>query len=146
VIAFTLMKRVSQRMFSALLLALCVTTAVSAQDEKAHHQSMEVAGGSMKVLQEAVKTGDGATVAKEAKKIAEAFPGVVDFWTAKKSEVGMKSSKDSVAALKALADAGAAGADAQTLQARMKEVGATCRTCHTQHREKNAEGKYIFKY
>jgi hypothetical protein len=81
VIAFTLMKRVSQRMFSALLLALCVTTAVSAQDEKAHHQSMEVAGGSMKVLQEAVKTGDGATVAKEAKKIAEAFPGVVDFWT-----------------------------------------------------------------
>lgn len=117
------------------------------QDEKAHHHAMEVADTSMKAIQAGVKTGDGAAVAKEALKIQAAFPEVEKFWTAKKSEVGIKASQDSIAALKSLADAAAApGATSQDMMAKVKAVGAACRSCHTQHREKNAEGKYVFKY
>lgn len=118
-----------------------------AQDEKAHHEAMEVADSSMKAIQAGVKAGDGAAVSKAALKIHAAFPEVEKFWIAKKSDVGIKASKDSLVALKALADTAATpGVTSEDMLAKVKAVGAACRSCHTQHREKNAEGKYVFKY
>lgn len=99
----------------------------------------------MKEIQGGVKAGDGAAVAKAAAKINAAFLDVEKFWTAKASEVGIKSSKESLAASKVLAET-AATSSAEDLMGKVKVLGGSCRTCHTQHRDKNAEGKYIFKY
>lgn len=133
-----------RRLLFLLPLSLLVAFA---QDEKAHHEAMEVADSSMKAIQAGVKTGDGAAVSKAALKIHAAFPEVEKFWSAKKSDLGVKASKDTMVALKALADTAAApGATSEDMMGKVKAVGAGCRSCHTQHREKNAEGKYVFKY
>lgn len=137
----------SRHMRRLLFLLPLAALLASAQDEKAHHAAMEVAGATMKEIQAGAKTGDGAAVSKAALKMHAAFPDVEKFWVAKKSDVGIKASQDSLVALKALAETAAApGATSEDMLAKTKLVGATCRTCHTQHREKNPEGKYIFKY
>ena len=138
VIVFSSMRK----LIYVLPLAACLAFA---QDEKAHHAAMEVADGAMKEIQCGAKAGDGAAVAKAAAKIHAAFPEVEKFWTAKGSEVGIKASKDSLAASKVLADT-AASSTPEELMGKVKMLGGSCRSCHTQHRDKNAEGKYIFKY
>ena len=105
--------------------------------------------GLLNTLQDGVKENPEFVILQQAAQFmfdeGDVVPEVEKFWTAQGSEVGIKAAKDSLVASKMLADT-AAAASPEELLGKVKVLGGSCRSCHTQHREKNAEGKYIFKY
>jgi len=123
------------------LLAAAVVAGVSFASEEPspeHVKGMKDLGAQMGQLRKNVD------VEKNALAMAESMKEVGRLWKDRKSDVGMKTCKESRDG--ALAVAKAAKADDKAgIAAGMKMIGAGCKGCHDVHREKVGENQYKIK-
>lgn len=115
-----------------------------ALDEQELHTKMKAIGDHMGGLKKAMAAKDMAQVAEHAKGISSNLKGTGAFWKEKGMDDGVKFTKDSSIAAKALAKA-ASENNADEAKASMAKMGAACKGCHEAHREKLPDGKYKIK-
>ena len=124
-------------LFCALLLTAAPGLFAAEDPSPQHVQMMKEIGS----LQGKIRKNED--VEASAKRLAALSNDVQAFW-GKRSEVGLKASKDMNSAAMAIAGAAAAG-KADDIAAGGKSLGGACRSCHDAHREKVSEGVYRIK-
>jgi cytochrome c556 len=87
----------------------------------------------------------GVDVEANANKMASVGVEVEKWWSARQSEVAVKTSRDMQAAAKKVAELHKAGAEEQAIRAALKEAGASCQGCHEAHRVRISDGVYKIK-
>jgi cytochrome c556 len=90
----------------------------------------------------AAKSGDAA--AADAKKLADLFGQVHDYWQKKGTDDAVKFAADAQSGFKQVADLAAAG-KIDDANAAVKTTAANCAGCHMAHRERAADGTYSMK-
>jgi cytochrome c556 len=119
--------------------AMAAGIATGAEDAPPEHQKwMKDLGNQMGALRK------GVEVEKNAADMQTIMKDVTEFWSKRASEVGVKSSNDTVAGAAEVVKAAQAG-DKTALSAGMKMIGAGCKACHDVHREKVSETVYRIK-
>ncbi len=119
--------------------AIAAGVAIGAEDAPPEHQKwMKDLGNQMGALRK------GVDVEKNATDMQATMKEVTEFWRKRPSEVGMKSSNDTVAGAIEVANAAQAG-DKAAMSAGMKLIGAGCKACHDVHREKISDNVYKMK-
>jgi cytochrome c556 len=121
------------------LCALSLGLAVAAEDAPPEHQQwMKDLGNQMGALRK------GVELDKNARDMQATLAHVRQFWSKRTSEVGVKSTDESVEGAARIARAAPAG-DSAGISEGMKLVNAGCRNCHNAHREKVSETLYRIK-
>ena len=126
------------------VLVLSFGIAVSAQDDAAYQEWMKTVSatnGSLRKNMEA-KAADG--VAADAKKLAEVFEQVHEYWEKKNVSDAAKFAADAESGFKEAAELASAGKLDEAGEA-VKKAAATCAGCHGAHREKAADGSWKIK-
>ena len=119
--------------------AIAAGIAIGAEDAPPEHQKwMKDLGNQMGGLRK------GVDVEKNAADMQTVMKEVTEFWSKRTSDVGVKSSNDTVAGAAEVVKAAQAG-DKAAISAGMKMIGAGCKACHDVHREKVSETVYRIK-
>ena len=125
------------RTIGAVAVAALAGIAVAAEDAPPEHiKWMKDLGAQNGAIRK------GVDVEKNAAAMQETMKHVHAFWSKRNSEIGVKTSNDTIAGAEQIAKA---AGDKEALAAGMKLVGAGCQGCHKAHREKISETEYKIK-
>jgi cytochrome c556 len=125
------------RKIGLIAVAALAGIAIAAEDAPPEHkQWMKDLGSQNGALRK------GVDVEKNAAAMQETMKHVHAFWQKRNSEVGVKTSNDTVAGAEQIAKA---NGDKAAISAGMKMVGAGCKGCHDVHREKISDTEYKIK-
>ncbi len=115
------------------ILIFCVASLV-AQDDVAQYQTwMKAAVSANGAAKAAIAAKDNDAVAMQAKKMAESFDQIAQFWAKHQKEDAVKLAETARDSAKTLASA--TSTEDQT--AALQKVGGTCRGCHSVYRDGN---------
>ena len=136
------MKRSLSLSLSACVIAL--GTVALAQDEADYQKWMKTVGGTAGSLRKNLEAKNGDAAATDAKKLAEVFSQVHDFWHKKGVNDAMMTAMDARAKFQEVGELASAG-KLDDAGAALKKAMGTCGTCHSAHREKAADGSWKIK-
>jgi cytochrome c556 len=129
--------KLSARKLGIIVFAALAGIAIGAEDAPPEHkQWMKDLGNQNGALRK------GIDVEKNAAAMQETMKHVYSFWQKRNSEIGVKTSNDTIAGATQIAKA---SGDKEAVSAGMKMVGAGCKGCHDQHREKISDTEYKIK-
>ena len=128
---------------SARVCAIALGLTAFAQDAEyqAWMKSVGATAGSLRKNLEA-KNGDGASA--DAKKLADVFSQVHDYWHKKGVDDATATAKDASANFKAVGELASAG-KFDDAGAELKKAMSSCGGCHSKHREKASDGSWKIK-
>jgi len=131
------MKKSSLSVLLGTLLGALVVFGL-AMDEAELEKRMKGVGKGMGAIKKGMKTADMASVASGAEAVATNLDGTEAFWAGHKLDDAVTSTKDGVAAAKALA-ADAKGNNEAGAKESFSKLGGSCKGCHDKYREKTGE-------
>jgi len=119
-------------------------TAAFAQDAADYQNWMKTAGATAGSLRKNLEAKNADAAGADAKKLADVFRQVHDFWHKKGVEDAMMAAMDASAKFKEVGEL-ASSAKFDDATAELKKAMSTCGTCHAAHREKAADGSWKLK-
>lgn len=136
-----------KRTFVLAVSLLALSWAVPAQDEAeaGYVKLMKETGATMGSLRKNLEAKAGPAAAADAKKLQGIFGQVHDFWTNKKVDDAVVTSKEASTAFGDIAQLASDGKFDEGVAA-LKTASGTCATCHQAHRVKAEDGSWKFKY
>jgi len=133
-----------QRSLSLAACVIALGTAALAQDAADYQNWMKTAGGTAGSLRKNLEAKNGDAATADAKKLADIFSQVHDFWHKKGVDDAMMTAMDASAKFKEVGEFASAG-KFDDAGAALKKAMSACGTCHTAHREKAADGSWKIK-
>jgi cytochrome c556 len=130
----------------SLLFALGSTFCLRADTltDESFHKLMKEVGGTTKRFKNSIQAQDGATLSKDAARVAEIYKQMGPFWTARKADDAVKWSEQSSAAANLLSAAAKKG-DWAEVKTTSQGVMKNCKSCHEAHKEKLPDGSSKIK-
>jgi cytochrome c556 len=122
-----------------VLLTAFIAVAAAAQEEDDYTNWMKEVDHANGNLQKELKAKTGDPAADDAKKLAEIFGQVEQFWQKRNADDAVKFAADDAAAYKQVADLAAAGKFDEA-SAAVKSAQANCSGCHKAHRASSLHG------
>jgi hypothetical protein len=114
------------------------------QDESDYQKWMKTVGGTAGSLRKNLEARNGDAAAADAKKLADVFSQVHDFWHKKSVDDAMRFAMDARDGFREVAEQASAG-KIDDASVSLKKAMANCAGCHTAHREKGADGSFKLK-
>jgi hypothetical protein len=115
-----------------------------AQDDADFQKWMKTAAGTAGSLRKNLEAKNGDAAAADAKKLADVFSQVHDYWHKKGVDDAMTIAMNASAGFKEVGDLASAGKFDDAGPALKKAMG-TCAACHAAHREKLPDGSSKIK-
>ncbi len=129
-----------RRIYSFTLIAVGLSAGLLlAQSDSAYQSLMKTIGATNGSMQKNIAAKDGAATAADAKKLADTFKEVEDFWEKRGTKDAVDFAKGAHMVAESVEKAAMAG-DMDKAAADAKTMGRNCGGCHMAHREKTESG------
>ena len=124
---------------------LCLSVAVSAQEEAQYQGWMQTIRATAGSLNENLEAKSGDAAAADARKLAEVFTQVHSFWEKKNISDAMGFAMAARSGFQEVAQLASAGKIEEATEA-VGRARSNCGNCHSAHRERDADGAWKIKY